>query len=339
MVNIDQTAVSEIFHSSLMNLVSEANTIHRKNFPGNQVQASSLLSIKTGGCPENCSYCPQSAHYKTGVTKTKLMQKQEVIEAAESAQALGATRFCMGAAWREVRDGAEFDHVLELVSSVKSLGLEVCCTLGMLNDDQAVRLKQAGLEFYNHNIDTSRTHYEKIIQTRTYDDRLSTLQRVRNAGVSVCTGGILGMGESTEDRIEFINELVQMDPQPESITINLLVPTEGTPLAEATPVDPLDLVRVIATLRVLAPKSMIRLSAGRKGLSDESQFLCFLSGANSIFFGEKLLTSPNPSTDSDFSFLEKAGLRLTELNLGEAKLNESKLKENRLSEPENLELR
>ncbi|MFZ4403919.1 MAG: biotin synthase BioB [Pseudobdellovibrionaceae bacterium] len=311
MKNINFTDVQDVFNRPLMNLVLESSGIHSKNFPDHQIQASALLSIKTGGCPENCSYCPQSAHYKTGVDKTKLMQVDDVVAAAEAAKQSGASRFCMGAAWREIKDGPEFDQVLEMITQVKSRGLEVCCTLGMLNEDQSKKLKQAGLDFYNHNIDTSRAYYEKVIQTRTYDDRLNTLAHVRSAGVNVCTGGILGMGESEEDRIAFVQELVQMQPQPESITINTLVPTEGTPLAEQKPVDAFDVLRVIATLRILAPKSMIRLSAGRMAMSNESQFLCFLAGANSIFLGEKLLTSPNPLAHDDWQRMDKFGLKFS----------------------------
>jgi biotin synthase len=274
------------------------------------VQASSLLSIKTGGCPENCSYCPQSAHYKTGVNRTLLMEKSAVMQAAEKAKSWGASRFCMGAAWREVKEGADFDRVLDLVKSIRSIGLEVCCTLGMLNLDQAKKLKEAGLHFYNHNLDTSPDHYRNIVQTRNYEDRLKTLQNVRDAGLSVCTGGIIGLGESESDRIAFIEQIVSMSPQPESITVNTLVPIPGTPLENAPAVDPFDLIRVIATFRVLAPRSMIRLSAGRSSMSQETQFLCFLAGANSIFIGNQLLTSPNPETSEDDQLLMKSGLTL-----------------------------
>jgi biotin synthase len=301
--------VSRLYDTPLFQLVQRASQVHAESFPRLEVQASSLLSIKTGGCPENCSYCPQSAHYKTGVEKTGLMARDEVAAAARSAKANGASRFCMGAAWREVRDGKDFDSVLDMVSEVAGLGLEVCCTLGMLNETQAKRLKEAGLDFYNHNLDTSREHYDKIIQTRTYSDRLNTIENVRRAGLSVCTGGILGLGETHADRVSFIRQLVSLDPIPESITINMLVPFDGTPLSEQEQVDPLDTVRVIAALRVLAPKSMIRLSAGRLSLSAEAQFLCFLAGANSIFLGEKLLTSPNPQACEDAKLMDKLGLK------------------------------
>jgi biotin synthase len=310
MNNSTNISVSESFHRPLYQLVSEAHRVHLDNFPEGSVQASSLLSIKTGGCPENCSYCPQSAHYKTGVNRTLLMEKSAVMQAAEKAKSWGASRFCMGAAWREVKEGADFDRVLDLVKSIRSIGLEVCCTLGMLNLDQAKKLKEAGLHFYNHNLDTSPDHYRNIVQTRNYEDRLKTLQNVRDAGLSVCTGGIIGLGESESDRIAFIEQIVSMSPQPESITVNTLVPIPGTPLENAPAVDPFDLIRVIATFRVLAPRSMIRLSAGRSSMSQETQFLCFLAGANSIFIGNQLLTSPNPETSEDDQLLMKSGLTL-----------------------------
>ncbi len=300
--------ISPTFSMPLFKLISTAVGVHQKYFKNSELQASSLLSIKTGGCPENCAYCPQSAHYKTGVEKTKVMDVPAVVDAARFAKAQGASRFCMGAAWREIKDGPDFDKVLELVTAVKHEGLEVCCTLGMLKPSQAERLKNAGLDFYNHNIDTSEAYYDQIIQTRDYNDRLSTLSHVRSAEIKVCTGGILGMGETENDRISFITTLVNMTPQPESITINLLIPIAGTPLENAKPVETFDLLRVIATLRILAPQSMIRLSAGRKGLSDDAQLLCFLCGANSIFLGEKLLTSPNPETLTDQTLLKKLGL-------------------------------
>jgi biotin synthase len=306
-----QNEIQKLYHSSLINLVRKSSQIHDLNFHENTIQASALLSIKTGGCPENCSYCPQSAHHQTEIKKTKILNKEEVLLRANLAKQAGATRFCMGAAWREVKDGADFDHVLELVTTVSKMGLETCCTLGMLSKDQARRLKQAGLKFYNHNIDTSPEFYKKIIQTRTFEDRRDTLKSVRDAGLSICTGGILGMGEDDTDRIAFISELISMDPQPESITVNLLVPIHGTPLENQKPIDPFILVRVISILRIKAPRSMIRLSAGRTGLSDETQFLCFLAGANSIFLGDKLLTSPNPDIQMDSVLLDKCGLKLS----------------------------
>lgn len=303
--------VKNIFSEKLFSLVSRASEIHCVSFAQGKVQLSSLLSIKTGGCPENCSYCPQSAHFDTGVKRQKLLAKEAVREAALQAKENGATRFCMGAAWREVKDGVEFDQVLELVKEVKKVGLEVCCTLGMLNEAQARRLKDAGLYAYNHNIDSSRNFYSQIISTRTYDDRLRTIENVRNAGLTVCTGGIIGMGETEDDRIDFLWQLASLNPSPESITINSLIAIPGTPLGDKKPATALELVRVIAAARVLMPKSMIRLSAGRKGLSDEGQFLCFLAGANSIFLGDKLLTSSNPSLEEDFNLFAEIGIEPT----------------------------
>lgn len=300
--------VKKVFQQDLTTLLEISHMIHVEKFPNRAIQASSLLSIKTGGCSENCSYCPQSAHYKTKVKSTKLLEKEIVQEEALKAKAMGATRLCMGAAWREVRDGAEFDSVLELVSLVKKSGLEVCCTLGMINENQAHRLKEAGLDAYNHNIDTSKEYYSKIIQTRTFENRLNTIQNIRNAGISVCTGGIIGLGESEEDRISFIHQLVSLTPPPESITVNTLVPFEGTPLENQPSVLPLDLLRVIATLRIMSPNSMIRLSAGRLQMEDSTQFLCFYAGANSIFLGNKLLTSENPDLSSDYNLMNKFGL-------------------------------
>ncbi|HEY8270007.1 MAG TPA: biotin synthase BioB [Pseudobdellovibrionaceae bacterium] len=310
MENKEFEDIQEVFERPLLELVTKAHSIHRERFKADEIQASSLLSIKTGGCPENCSYCPQSAHYSTGVEKTKLLNKETVVSAALAARALGASRFCMGAAWRNVKDGSEFDEVLELVKAVKHLGFEVCCTLGMLNQMQATRLKEAGLYAYNHNIDTSRNFYTKIIQTRTYEDRLKTIDNVRSAGLTVCTGGILGMGESSEDRVAFIHQLASFKPLPESITINTLVPFGGTPLANQDSLSPLEIVRMVATLRIVAPSSMIRLSAGRLSLSEEAQFLCFMAGVNSIFIGDKLLTSPNPQAVQDQDLLRKLGYSL-----------------------------
>jgi biotin synthase len=300
--------VQNVFEEKLFTLVCRANEIHRDNFHVGKVQLSSLLSIKTGGCPENCAYCPQSAHFDTGIKRQKLLSKEAVCEAAVQAKGMGATRFCMGAAWREVNDGAEFDQVIELVKEVKAVGLEVCCTLGMLNEAQARRLKEAGLFAYNHNIDSSRGFYSKVISTRTYDDRLRTIENVRRAGLTVCTGGIIGMGETDEDRVDFLWQLSSFDPPPESITINSLIAIPGTPLDGRKPASAFELVRVIAAARVLMPKSMIRLSAGRKGLSEEAQFLCFLAGANSIFLGDKLLTSSNPSPEEDEALFAQTGI-------------------------------
>lgn len=304
----NRSEVASIYRQPLKSLLRLAGATHAVNFSENEVQLSTLLSIKTGGCPENCAYCPQSAHHQTGVTKKKLSALEEIKQAAGAAKESGATRFCMGAAWREVKDGPEFDEVIAMVREVKALGLEACCTLGMLTGAQAKRLKEAGLDAYNHNIDSSREFYSRIISTRGYDDRLRTIERVRAAGITVCTGGILGMGESEDDRIDFLHQLASFDPHPESVTINALVPVPGTPLEESRSASPLELARVIATARILMPRSMIRLSAGRKGMSEEGQFLCFLAGANSVFLGDTLLTSANPSVDQDLSLLRKTGL-------------------------------
>jgi biotin synthase len=301
--------VRAIHDLPLTELLHRAQTVHRQHHASDEVQLCTLLSVKTGGCPEDCAYCPQSAHYETPVSAEKSLEVAEVLQAAGRALASGATRFCMGAAWREVKDGPAFDNVLEMVRGVRALGMEACVTLGMLNDDQAGRLKEAGLTAYNHNLDTSRQHYKSIISTRTYDDRLATLERVRKAGITVCSGGIIGMGESIDDRCEMLRTLASLEPPPESVPINTLVATEGTPLAEMAPVDPLELVRMIATARILMPRSRVRLSAGRLSLSREAQLLCFLAGANSIFYGEKLLTTGNPDTGDDQALLAAAGLR------------------------------
>jgi biotin synthase len=270
-----------------------------------------LLSIKTGGCPEDCAYCPQSAHYKTGVEREGLLSVDAALEAARNAKAQGATRFCMGAAWRDVPKGEQFERVLEMVRGVRALGLEACCTLGMLTDDQAAALAEAGLTAYNHNLDTSAEFYGEIISTRRYDDRLTTLDRVRRSGVTVCCGGIIGMGESRQERYRLLRELSTLNPHPESVPVNMLVRVEGTPLANQRPIDPLELVRMIAAARILMPASMVRLSAGRLSLSDEAQALCFLAGANSIFMGDRLLTTPNPEADADRQLFDKLGMRLT----------------------------
>jgi len=292
----------------LLELVHQAQLVHRRHFDPLKVQKSALLSIKTGGCPEDCAYCPQAARYHTGLKAEKLMSVEEVTSAARRVQAAGATRFCMGAAWREVKDGAQFDRVLDMVKAVNALGMEVCCTLGMLSDDQARRLKDAGVYAYNHNIDTSEGYYGEIISTRGFDDRVDTLRRVRKAGMTVCSGGIVGMGETREDHIAFLQRLASFEPHPESVPINALVAVAGTPLADREPIDPLLLVRMCAVARILMPRSMVRLSAGRTRLSREAQMLCFMAGANSIFAGEKLLTTPNPSEDEDAALFEAIGV-------------------------------
>jgi biotin synthase len=293
----------------LPELLFRAQTVHRQHHAADEVQLCTLLSVKTGGCSEDCAYCPQSSHYETPVSVEKSLAVDEVLGAAKTARESGATRFCMGAAWREVKDGPAFDNVLAMVRGVKALGMEACVTLGMLNDEQARRLKEAGLTAYNHNLDTSREHYKSIISTRTYDDRLATLDRVRRAGITVCSGGIIGMGESIDDRCEMLRTLAALDPQPESVPINTLVATEGTPLASMAPVEPLELVRMIATARILMPRARVRLSAGRLSLTKEAQLLCFFAGANSIFYGEKLLTTGNPDVSEDQALLAAAGLR------------------------------
>src|SRR5213594_1902264 len=301
--------VRAIYNRPVLDAVFAAQAVHRQYFSNGEVQLCQLLSVKTGGCPEDCAYCPQSAHYETGVDRQPLLSVDQVISTARDARDHGVTRFCMGAAWRQVNDGPEFDAVLEMVRGVSSLGLEVCCTLGMLNESQAKRLAEAGLHAYNHNLDTSAEFYGQIITTRTYEDRLRTIEHVRKAGITVCCGGIIGMGESDDDRIALLHQLAILDPHPESIPINLLVRVEGTPLGEADPVEPLVLVRTIASARILMPSSRVRLSAGRRSLSREAVALCFMGGANSIFVGDKLLTTPNPARDEDEVLLQDLDLR------------------------------
>lgn len=300
--------VSEIFRQPLMDLLYRAHSVHRTFHRPGEVQKCQLLSIKTGGCPEDCAYCPQSARYKTGVETQPLMAAEEVVRTARAARDNGATRFCMGAAWRQAPQGRDFDNVLEIVRGVAALGMEVCCTLGMLTESQARQLRDAGLTAYNHNLDTSPEFYSQIISTRTYDERLRTLEHVRVAGIQVCCGGILGMGESEEDRIGLLHRLATLQPHPESVPINMLVRAHGTPLQDQAPMDPLIMVRAIATARILMPKSRVRLAAGRIQMSREATALCFFAGANSIFVGEKLLTTPNPEPSEDEILLEELGL-------------------------------
>jgi biotin synthase len=307
--------IEAIFCSPLPDLIFQAQVAHRAHHRADEIQGCVLLSVKTGGCPEDCAYSPQSAHYKTGLDRQSLLSVDEALTAAQNAKAQGATRFCMGAAWRDVPKGEQFERVLSMVRGVRSLGLEACCTLGMLTDEQARALAEAGLTAYNHNLDTSAEFYGEIISTRTYQDRLATLQRVRNAGVTVCCGGIIGMGETRKERYRLLRELSSLDPHPESVPVNMLVRVEGTPLAGERPEDPLELVRMIATARILMPASMVRLSAGRLSLSDEAQALCFLAGANSIFMGDKLLTTPNPEANEDRQLFEKLGMSLAHANL------------------------
>jgi biotin synthase len=297
-----------VYDLPLSELIFRAQTVHRQHHDPADIQRCALLSVKTGGCPEDCGYCAQSARYNTGVGAESVMSVGTVRERAQRAKQLGASRFCMGAAWRSVRDGEAFEAVLEMVRTVRELGMEACVTLGMLNDEQAVRLKDAGLTAYNHNLDTSRRHYPNVITTRTYDDRLDTLRAVQRAGISVCCGGILGMGETEDDRLMLLAELAVLDPPPESIPINCLVPIAGTPLESAAPVDGIELVRLIATARIFFPRARVRLSAGRDRMSRELQVLAFIAGANSVFFGEKLLTAPNPTAAEDAELFEAMGV-------------------------------
>lgn len=302
--------IESIYDLALPELIFRAQVAHRKHHKSDEVQGCVLLSIKTGGCPEDCAYCPQSAHYDTGVVSQSLLDVQEALSAAAQAKAQGATRFCMGAAWRDVPEDSRFAAVLEMVRGVRSLGMEACCTLGMLTQEQADLLAGAGLTAYNHNLDTSPDYYGSIISTRAYEDRLATLARVRQAGITVCCGGIIGMGEGRRQRCSLLQQLATQRPHPESVPINMLVRVEGTPLANEASIDAFELVRTIATARILMPASMVRLSAGRLSLSEESQALCFLAGANSIFMGDKLLTTPNPVPDADRVLLEKLGMHL-----------------------------
>jgi biotin synthase len=299
----------QIHDLPLTDLIHRAQEVHRQHHQPDAVQLCTLLSIKTGGCPEDCGYCPQSAHYKTGTKAEALLPVEDVLRAARTAKAAGATRFCMGAAWRDARQGEQFERVLMMVRGVRALGLEACVTLGMLDAQQAQRLAGAGLTAYNHNLDSSREFYGSIISTRTYDDRLRTLEHVSAAGISVCCGGIVGMGESIDDRCKLLLTLANLEPQPESVPVNALAPVQGTPLAGRPPVEPFELVRMCATARILMPRARVRLSAGRDKLSKETQLLCFLAGANSIFFGDKLFRTANPEHADDLAMLESAGLK------------------------------
>jgi biotin synthase len=300
--------ILEIYNTPLLELISRASEVHKQNHKLGEVQISSLLSIKTGGCPEDCAYCPQAARYQTEVKIHKLMDVKEVSESADNAKRGGASRMCLGAAWREVRNNKDFDKVLDMVKVINSKGLEVCATLGMVTEEQAKKLAEAGLYAYNHNIDTSEENYNNIISTRKFDDRLNTINNVRKAGLTVCSGGIIGMGESTEDRIGMLYTLSLLRPQPESVPINALVAVEGTPLEDQPPVPIWDMVRMIATVRIVLPKTAVRLSAGRLSMSMEGQALCFMAGANSIFAGEKLLTTPNPKYNEDMEMFKLLGL-------------------------------
>lgn len=301
--------ITELYNTPLLELIFKAASIHREYNDTGEVQVCTLLSIKTGGCPEDCAYCPQAARYNTGLDVQALMKKEDVLAYAEKAKSAGSTRFCMGAAWREVRDNRDFDRVLEMVQGVNEMGMEVCCTMGMLTEEQANKLHNAGLYAYNHNLDTSAEHYGDIITTRTYDDRLKTLGNVRKAGISVCSGGIIGLGETHEDRIAMLHTLSTLPQHPESVPINALVPIAGTPLQHNKKADIWDMVRMIATARILMPKTMVRLSAGRNDMSVAEQALCFMAGANSIFAGDKLLTTPNPAFDDDNAMFQLLGLK------------------------------
>jgi biotin synthase len=307
--NWTKDEISAIYHRPLLDLIYEAATIHRNNNDYSEVQISSLISIKTGGCSEDCSYCPQAARYHTGVGVHALMKLEEVTDAAQKAKQGGASRLCMGAAWREVRDNRDFDRVLEMVQAVNAMDMEVCCTLGMLNYEQAQRLKEAGLYAYNHNVDTSEENYKNIITTRIYDDRLQTLHNVRKAKLTVCSGGIIGLGETVEDRVGMLQTLSNLPQHPESVPINALVAIKGTPLENQERVSVWEMVRMIATTRIIMPKTVVRLSAGRLEMSLPEQALCFMAGANSIFAGDKLLTTPNPSFTDDMQMFEILGLK------------------------------
>ncbi len=300
--------IAALFDQPFNDLLFQAQSIHRQHFDPNAVQVSSLVSIKTGRCSEDCGYCPQSAHHDAELESEPLMPLDEVVEAAKAARAKGASRFCMGAAWRSPKD-RDLQPVLEMVRAVKALDMDTCMTLGMLSPEQSRQLKQAGLDYYNHNLDTSPEFYGEVISTRTYQDRLDTLQHVRDADIKVCSGGILGMGEARRDRIRLLQQLANQETHPESVPINLLIKVEGTPLENAPDLDHLEFVRSIAVARILMPRSQVRLSAGRESMSDETQALCFLAGANSIFYGEKLLTTSNPATDSDVQLFERLGIR------------------------------
>ena len=302
-------AAQALYDMPLMDLLFRAQTVHRENFDPNKIQTSKLLSIKTGGCAEDCAYCSQSARNGSKLLASKLIEVQRVLNEARKAKDGGATRFCMGAAWREPKE-RDMDALVAMVEGVRDLGMETCMTLGMLDDNQVVRLRDAGLDYYNHNIDTSERYYSEVITTRTFADRIDTMNRVQEAGIKVCSGGILGMGEEIQDRVDMLVTLANMSPAPDSVPINMLMPQEDTPLADAKPIDPIDFVRAIATARIMMPKSYVRLSAGRSEMSDEMQAMCFLAGANSIFVGETLLTAENPEEDTDAILFAKLGLQV-----------------------------
>ncbi|MEW6467328.1 MAG: biotin synthase BioB [Bacteroidota bacterium] len=307
--NYTREEIAGIYNSPLLNLIYRAATVHRQHFDPRKVQVSSLISIKTGGCPEDCAYCPQAARYQADINIHKLLTVDEVLESSAKAKEGGASRVCLGAAWREVKDNKDFDRVLEMVKSITAMDMEVCCTLGMLTEEQARKLAEAGLYAYNHNLDSSEDFYKKIITTRNYEERLETLKNVRKAKLTICSGGIIGMGESAEDRIQMLVTLSTLNPHPESVPINALVPVEGTPLEDQPIVSIWEMVRMIATARIVLPKSHVRLSAGRTHMSAEGQALCFMAGANSIFAGDKLLTTPNPEFNEDMELFRLLGLQ------------------------------
>ena len=307
--NWTRAEITQIFNTPILDLIYQAATVHRQYHDPQEVQVCTLLSVKTGGCPEDCAYCPQAARYHTQVKVQKLLPVDEVLAAAQAAQNSGSTRFCMGAAWREVRDNRDFDQVLEMVKGVNSMGMEVCCTLGMLSEQQAQKLKDAGLYAYNHNLDTSEEFYDEIITTRNYEDRLDTLSQIRKAKISVCSGGIIGMGESENDRIGMLLTLSTLPQHPESVPVNALVPVVGTPLEDQPRVSVWEMIRMIATARITMPKAMVRLSAGRVRMNVEEQALCFMAGANSIFAGDKLLTTPNPEISADKELFQMLNIR------------------------------
>lgn len=308
MIDNSEADAHAIYNAPFMDLLYRAQTVHRAHFEPSTIQCSKLLSIKTGGCPEDCSYCSQSARYDSELSASKMMEVQKVLDEARKAKAAGATRYCMGAAWRSPK-ARDMPGVLAMVRGVKEMGLETCMTLGMLTDDQAAQLREAGLDYYNHNIDTSERYYAEVITSRTFADRLDTLDRVRAAGINVCSGGIVGMGETADDRIDMLRTLASLEEPPESVPINMLMPMKGTPMADMAPLDPIEMVRTIATARILMPRAYVRLSAGRSEMSDELQALCFFAGANSIFVGDTLLTADNPGEDKDALLFNKLNLR------------------------------
>jgi biotin synthase len=302
--------IAELYEQPVMDLIFRAQSVHRANFPANTIQAATLLSIKTGSCPEDCAYCPQSIHNQTELETEKLMDTEQVVLCAKNAKKSGATRFCMGAAYRDAPTGGHFDRICNMVKEVKDLGLETCMTLGMLNDKQAAQLAESGLDYYNHNIDSSKEYYEKVISTRTYQERLDTIECVRQSGMKVCCGGIIGMGEERLDRIKMLNQLANQNPAPESVPINNLVKVAGTKLADVDDLDEFEFIRTVAVARIIMPTSYVRLSAGRESMSETMQALCFLAGANSVFYGDKLLTTPNPATNSDLALFNKLNIQV-----------------------------